>query len=198
MKCLSVPINLHTAPQMKCFAALSGVFFIHFSQRRSVACPWDTKSYQQRGWLKAQATQTKKTLRRTRRRINLAASSKTVSKFKISTNRRKGSQGTISVDLKSLLEWMGKVCSQHQKKKKWNRGEKAIDKGIKDVVERDGDSTVVGITVGIVVGIARVTGKSERQRSHQNCHHGIFACVHMQSNTTNIHLFCPISKTEKV
>lgn len=51
-----------------------------------------------------QATQTKKTLRRTRRRINLAASSKTVSKFKISTNRRKGSLGTISVDLKSLLE----------------------------------------------------------------------------------------------
>lgn len=46
----------------------------------------------------------KKTLRRTRRRINLAASSKTVSKFKISTNRRKGSLGTISVDLKSLLE----------------------------------------------------------------------------------------------
>lgn len=54
VKCLSVPINLQTAPQMKCFAALSGVFFIHFSQRGSVACPWDTKSYKRRGRLKAQ------------------------------------------------------------------------------------------------------------------------------------------------
>lgn len=44
---------------------------------------------------------------------------------------------------------MGKVCSQNKKKKKKrNRGEKVsivTDKIIKDVVERDGDSTAVGI-----------------------------------------------------
>lgn len=86
---------------------------------------------------------------RTRRRINLAAFSKTVFKFKISTNRRKESLRKISANLKSLLEWMGKVCSQNKKKKKKrNRGEKVsivTDKIIKDVVERDGDSTAVGI-----------------------------------------------------
>lgn len=41
---------------------------------------------------------------RTRRRINLAAFSKTVFKFKISTNRRKESLRKISANLKSLLE----------------------------------------------------------------------------------------------